>query len=396
MPSPKLDNLLLLASLFEKRALSFLKQAGSFYPGALQTITSLLGVSIPYEEIMSWVEKNKPLLSTVQGGNWHTILDDNTTYLRVHDRWSDDHINKIYTYIGKTSRPPKGIDVSESALLQSDGQIPTLWFFRGERARANPAAQTTPAVAQEEWLITALSSLFGVGKSSGFLAEVDEFITENKSKIDKIRRHFSTSNPQKLGEGSDGVAFAINPNLVLKIFRNENAFNHAIMAINRLHKNPELAKTEAMIYDAGPLGTFNNQTVYYYIIEKMIPLEKMDYQVYRSLETIIDTMRRRIKRDRASHWIKFKEYMDKPEKHSELKNEIKKGAIVLVSEVKNYHREQIDKIENQLGDKLKSSWLESLAEELIVKYLTNRTDLHMGNIGFTGYGDFRYYDPVYN
>jgi hypothetical protein len=395
MPSAKLDNLLLLASLFERRALSFLKQAASFYPAALAAISNLLGISVPFEEIMAWVEKNKPILQTISGGDWRTLNAGNNIYLRTFDRYDDDG-ESIYVFIGKTSQPPAGIDVSEAALLQSDGQIPTLWFYRGQKKKQNLAEQTSPELAHEDWLMTALSSLFGRGKYGAFLQEVGEFVKENRTKIDKIRRHFEVSNPTVLGQGADGVAFAISSHLVLKIFRNKNAFNHAVMAMDRLHKNPELAKTEAMIYDAGELGTFENQIVYYYVIEKMVPLSNMDSNVYSSLETLIDQMRSTILNDRGSHWRKFKEYVGNPDKHSELKQEIKNGAQRLVHDMKRHYGRHITKIEDNLQDKLKSNWLESLAEELIVKYLTNRTDLHMGNIGFTGYGDFRFFDPVYN
>jgi hypothetical protein len=30
-----------------------------------------------------------------------------------------------------------------------------------------------------------------------------------------------------------------------------------------------------------------------------------------------------------------------------------------------------------------------------MKFLTSRGDLHLGNLGLTGYGDFRYYDPAH-
>lgn len=44
---------------------------------------------------------------------------------------------------------------------------------------------------------------------------------------------------------------------------------------------------------------------------------------------------------------------------------------------------------------LKPNWLKTFAEEVLMKYLTNRTDLHTGNLGITEYGLLRYFDPSF-
>ena len=248
-------------------------------------------------------------------------------------------------------------------------------------------------MAHENWLITALSSLLSKPKNKNFLDDVADFIKENKATIDKIRRHFAVSDPQVLGQGADGVAFAISPSLVLKIFRSEGSLKHALRAMDRLHKNPDLAKTEAMIYDAGKLGELDGHSIYYYIIERMKPVEKMSSTVYSALARVIDDFR-----GEAYSQIdveKYKRLLKDPKNLPEVKIAIKEAARSLVKDAKSRLGDRIKVIEQELETKIKPDWLESLAEEIIVKYLTGRTDLHMGNIGFTGYGHFRYYDPVY-
>jgi hypothetical protein len=49
----------------------------------------------------------------------------------------------------------------------------------------------------------------------------------------------------------------------------------------------------------------------------------------------------------------------------------------------------------QQDGQLKDNWLRLYIEEIIVKYLTSRTDLHLGNLGITNSGELRYFDPSY-
>ena len=44
---------------------------------------------------------------------------------------------------------------------------------------------------------------------------------------------------------------------------------------------------------------------------------------------------------------------------------------------------------------LNKTWLQSFVEEILMKYLTGRTDLHLGNLGVTSYGELRYFDPSF-
>ena len=56
----------------------------------------------------------------------------------------------------------------------------------------------------------------------------------------------------------------------------------------------------------------------------------------------------------------------------------------------------IKSINESLKDSLNSDWLQFLIEEITLKYLTGRGDLHSGNLGLTNYGVFRYFDPSWH
>lgn len=63
---------------------------------------------------------------------------------------------------------------------------------------------------------------------------------------------------------------------------------------------------------------------------------------------------------------------------------------------KNLEEEYEDRIVNINNNTLlRGNWLVKFIEEIILKYLTGRGDLHLGNLGVTNQGNFRYFDPAY-
>lgn len=394
------DQLLLLASFFEKRATILIKRAESSMPSVGIALSGLIGDVFSSEDIKAWINKNRssfaaPIPKMSEDLNWMGLPAalDGQKYIRAFVYRTDDNDRGTFAFIGKSSKPPPLLDVQHSALLQGEASIPNLYLFIGKIVPAETIPEVSKELAHENWLITSLTSLLETYPSSSFLNEMSKFVQDNKSKIDKLRKHFSGT-PKVLGKGADGVAMSINSHLVLKLFKDQSSYIQATKAIERLHKNPELAKTEAMIYDAGILGQIINQTIYYYLIEKMTPVEKLDKPVSRALETVVFSMRDYI-RDNRTTWRKLRPLLDDITKHVELKKEVSIGAKNLVGNEKAFHNDEIKIIEGNLTGMIRSNWLDSLAEELIMKYLTGRDDLHMGNIGFTGYGEFRYFDPVY-
>ena len=63
--------------------------------------------------------------------------------------------------------------------------------------------------------------------------------------------------------------------------------------------------------------------------------------------------------------------------------------------VQDLNKYDIDIIEQYMPE-LNSNWLSELIEEITFKFITNRTDLHYGNLGLTHYNKLRYFDPTHN
>jgi len=122
------------------------------------------------------------------------------------------------------------------------------------------------------------------------------------------------------------------------------------------------------------------------------------YQDYYSipLPKILGEIATHISGTKDSKWKALKKSFQDPAKADLIKDAVKKEARELA--VKFAMKPELNKAiqdTKKAIPELKDNWLELYIEEVIMKYLTGRTDLHMGNIGVTGYGELRYYDPAY-
>jgi len=348
------------------------------------SIEQLTNTKPSSEQWTSWIETNSTLLMSE--------LTENSFNWRVRDNYI-----YVYLYTGEDSlclvmsldsAPPlqelNTSEIVEHSILRASTPLPNLYLFTLERPKENKIIP--PHLAHEAWLIEAIKYMgYGYYEQS-----MIDFININKSKIDYIRRSFQYP-PKELGGGADGLAFDIGKDRVLKVFKNRSAYNAAIAAINRLHTQPELSKTEAMIDDAGELkGYFIgalNVSLFFYIIEKMIPV---DNPTFNSVSDKIVDISYYVQDSLYHEIVRLQSLFGKPEFLSAVKELVNSAS----NNIKNKYSRSVNQIKKSIPQ-LREHWLENYIEEIIMKIITGRTDLHMGNLGVTSYGELRYYDPAY-
>jgi hypothetical protein len=285
---------------------------------------------------------------------------------------------------------PNGFEIIEQKVLNPTDGVPQLFLALAEKTNV----VLSKDMSYFDFLTRTLKNWFGFTN-----AEINDFYIENKSSFDRIA-HFINKRPQYLGGGADGDAYDIGGDLVLKLFRNRTSYEAALKAIDRLHKDPDLARTEAMIYDAGVLGSHDDEDIYYYVIQKMIPVhDKLgEYadDLLTSVSEFIGTKVSSLNRDKLRT---LKHYINDPKYRPQILNEVSRLVNVIEKAV---HEELLDGDASdeklyaiQQDGQLKDNWLRLYIEEIIVKYLTSRTDLHLGNLGITNSGELRYFDPSY-
>lgn len=288
-------------------------------------------------------------------------------------------------------QPVKDIGESKVSLLKGFGMFPNMFMYEGEDADTYGTKGSIPKeLAQDSFIMEAVTHMFNYGYSPTLYSLMGEFVKQYKSNIDSLRKSFQHS-PKYLGGGADGVAFSIGQGYILKIFQEAHSYNEAKKAMERLHKNKELAKTEAMIYDVGILGNFNGKNLYYYIMEEMTPINTKSPIFIECVRSIGSDIFTEIFKNHKREVKDLKSVIKDGNTKVDIDFMVRNIAIDIVEQIREKDARYIREVEN-LAD-LKDTWLESFAEELIMKYLTSRTDLHMGNIGITNQGELRYFDP---
>lgn len=318
-----------------------------------------------------------------------------------------------------SSKPNPGIvnplynKITHTCFLKGVGNILDLYFYAVEfipehkRIYQPLFGKILDAdIAHDSFVVQALYKIFPLKLDSNQdMQHVKDFIIENKTTIDKIRNSFK-HNPILLGGEADGVAFSIAKDLVLKIFTSKFAYESANRAMNQLYKYKNLASTEAMIYDIGIFGKFKpkDQLLYYYIMEKMIPLESKQFEstkipypaVRKVVHKIIVEVRMQFAQSKEQ-WEKVQNILlqdnQSISKLNKIKKLIKNTSHLIAEIVKISYKEEVGEIDKIQF--LRKDWLEKLSEEILIKLITGRADLHLGNIGITDQGYLRFFDPVF-
>jgi len=300
-----------------------------------------------------------------------------------------------YSVFSGTNRPmvvvtnkyenlPNNLDATFEKLLLPCGLIPKLFLVAGNTFKVSK----DPKIFSENNFI--IKSIRALTKFSD--EEILKLLTDNKEKIDSIRRLIQMQ-PEYLGGGVDGEAYKINNSMVLKIFVNNFAYIKAKESQDLLFKNPNLAGTEAMIYD---VGEFKNDIypIYYYIIELFkIPKDRdnLDY-VIRNIESTISFIEWRSKFEIKKIRL---EYYNKEITESDFKNKLKLFTELVYRQLmqSNPFISRMKIMQKEEG--LSKDWLKRIIKEVIFKKITERNDLHSGNLGVNQRGHLRYFDPAF-
>lgn len=380
----KSDSLLYLAKFFCKEAL---------WPEARETektqnlLSWLTGRSITFNETEYWLGQNKEILNSFGINSFEPYQKEHYKHYIVYNELiNGSNLKHTIVSLDKQVSNDISLEINKEGFLKGYKNIPNLYLFIGVDSKFKDEPGTKEDVPYK--FMDDFFKEISAGKLNyqELKEEKNKFINNNKSKLDKLISSFAFY-PKLLGTGDDGAAYSIAPNLVLKIFQDQFSYLKAKESFERLHKNPEFGKNEAMIYDIGILGQFNGQSVYYYIIEKM---ETINPTMKKYLAPIVGAIGTYIKNNNETFkGIKNKLY--DPKNNDKIKLYLDSEA----EKIKNYiienYSDQIETIES--AEELHPAWVKNLAEEILFKHITDRNDLHLGNLGMTNYGKFIYFDP---
>lgn len=392
----QVDYITKLANMFETRTnLLSLAKIDVNYTFELK-LSQLLRKSISSKNVVRWVEKNYPLLKEFIAYPANILPSG---ILRFNSPINLGN-KKAWAIISTSPQTPESYEIITSSLLNGEENIPNLWLHLATLlVGASPPVGVD--LAHNDYILLAFQSMFGndkAGLNDKTISAAQFFYSSNKEKLDKLRNNFK-ERPKLIGEGADGVVFSIGPDLILKIFKDDFSYLKAKETIKRLHDFPELAKTEAMIYDTGELGEYQGHHIYYYIMEKMKPITKLSPTISSSIGKIASAIGDYIyMRSKEGRLLKIKsnidEYMKTQSSREDLFKILNEMNKFIERFIKIKYINDIKIINDELKDNINEDWLKSLIEEISIKYLTGRGDLHHNNLGLTNFGLFRYFDPT--
>ena len=399
------DQLLLLARLFAFKALGQVEdyindKDPQDLPGynLRWALKSLTGIEVKNDRWQNYLNANQTALGKMEDADWFVSKVANQPALTVRYGSRDLYI------LDKPEPNIPNFEVQRRSVLRGSGGIPTLYLLLGKYIQTPLPVD----VSQDGWLVEALEGMFDLEDDD--IEAANKFVRDNRFVINKLRANFSQT-PKELGSASDGLVFDIGLGRVLKVFTDRLSLLKAMESLNKLHKANSMAKTEAMIYDVGRLGAFQSppakwgdrkspREIYYYLMEKMTPVADIggagNGYLMNDLRKILGEVGHSLQEDEDGVWYELRNKMEygKGEHDAEIKKHVVDEANRWAHYFQSARAKTIRAIEARIPG-LRKGWLASYIEEIMMKFLTRRGDLHMGNLGLTGYGDLRYFDPTH-
>jgi len=363
-----------------------------FYNFFNQFLVSNNNPIVDQHEFKNWFYLNKSILDKTNIDSYSLSLNTDGTLQGLTYNALNKFIihlkNKfgIYNDLNKDD-----LNLVQESILQKTENIPNLFIIEYNLKNTYSSDAWSKYLDKENSflgpVLKALNYQFGFN-------DILSFISNNKKTLEQIR-HQCYKRPEFLGSGADGSAFDIGGAKILKFFQNKNAFEHAAKSMKRLHKTPELGKNEPMIYDVGVISDDDRQ-VYYYIMERMPTV--MSAQPY-SIKSIYSDMRIDIENYYRNNYEKLNMNLiqEKIESNPQIvKKFLEEQSLILEKILNNKYKYSSNLHSFKEHNKLSDGWLKDFIQEFLFKLLTNRDDLHSGNVGTTNYGKLKFFDPVYD
>lgn len=376
-----IDVILKLADLYEDTIEDDIDLSAKFGDLYINLKNILPEININRNTFKDWINQNTTVLNQVKNIKWLDAGD----YLISFSKMSEPKY-----ILSKPNFEMNGIKELISTFIPKYKGFPAMKLLKCLVEKENqPNLNYNNDLAHNDWFLKAVRMIDQSYTLEELMPMVKDYLNANRPLINNIRKHFEYQ-PKFLGSGIDGAAFDVGQNIVLKIFSSSKSYQAAKETMDKLHQNKDFARTEAMIYDVQQLPKFNGFNLYYYLMEKMIPIDKLDSSTYQNVRIIIGKAYNIINNANHTKVVELRTSMNVDDITKFIKEIIIKIKQLIIDEysvkfLKNIKRDNIT---------LKDNWFDLLVEEITMKLITSRNDLHGGNLGLTNFGEFRFYDSI--
>lgn len=346
------------------------------------------------EEKEAWKNLNNVILNSHALSSYYPININTVDPLFIeHDVDNDDvsmsnYVKKVF--ISEKKIKPPGF-ISEESILQGTANIPKLYMYVVFLDENNTSENPPKEDMHYAYIYNFLNSRYYHIPTDKRFKFIKEFINQTKSKLDGISKHFDTA-PKKIGGGVDGIAFSIGNQKVLKIFMSDYIYKQYLKVLDRLYKNEDYAENEIMIYDVGEIGKFFNDKVYYCVMEKLHTFDDDSDELAEAIGNVVNFIKTEIIEFLTDSINKVDKNKVKNLNKSEITSFMNETYIKMINDYNVSN--SISDIENEYSN-LNALWLKKLILEILSKVMTGRGDLHLGNLGITNQGVFKFFDPAH-
>ncbi|MCZ2224600.1 MAG: hypothetical protein LC122_13325 [Chitinophagales bacterium] len=346
------------------------------------------------EEKEAWKNLNNVILNSHALSSYYPININTVDPLFIeHDVDNDDpnmpnYVKKIF--ISEKKITPPGF-LSEESILQGTANIPKLYMYVVFVDEHNTSENVPKEDIHYAYIYNFLNSRYYHIPIDRRYKFIKDFINQAKPNLDKVAKYFDTQ-PKKIGGGVDGIAFSIGNQRVLKIFMSDYIYKQYLKVLDRLHNKEDYAENEIMIYDVGEIGKFFNDKIYYCIMEKLHTFDDDSDEIAEAIGNIVNFIKIEIIELLTNSINKI----DKDKVKNLDKSQITSFMNETYNKIINDHilNNSINDIENEYSN-LNALWVKKLILEILSKVMTGRGDLHLGNLGITNQGVFKFFDPAH-
>lgn len=333
--------------------------------------------------IQDWYEHQSEFIQKILQ-NYMPFDKGNNFFVCNNHLFSIQPIEKYEEFLEYTTQPYKD---ENSTLI-----VPTLYVYNVKNNKFDFLFSSSHLFNSKFnkfwWLAEMTLSCSNVDVFKEFESLLLNYFDENIQILNSLSPFIKKSEFRYLGAGVNGIAFAIDKDKVLKIHKNPIEHQKTNESISRIWNKSIYADTELMVYDTGEfVGASDRGFNIFWSIMQRVKTNNIEFN--NELEELLSFCKAKAFKYLTND---FKEEL-LATKNKKIRTKLLNKLYLDIMQACKQQRPDTIKLITEEYPALKANWLRHFIREILIKIVTGRVDLHLGNIGLNNQGYFVFFDP---